>query len=96
MMREEFVEAFANNLAKDDVLIMPEVYYAGGTVDRSVTAQHLIDDLKAQDVDAHWFAKRSEIPAFLRTIVKSGDRVIIMGARDDTLHLFAHDVLASF
>lgn len=96
LMRRELVEAFSSYLGDGDILIMPEVYYAGGTVDRSVTAKHLIGDLNGLGVNARWFEARDEIPAFLKTEAKSGDRVVIMGARDDTLHIFAKDVLALF
>jgi UDP-N-acetylmuramate--alanine ligase len=96
LMRSELVAAFADHLGADDILIMPEVYYAGGTVDRSVTAHHLIDDIKAQEIKAHWFETRAEIAPFIQSQAREGDRVVIMGARDDTLHSFAHDVLNYF
>lgn len=94
LMRRELVAAFANHMGADDILIMPEVYYAGGTVDRSVTAHHLIEDLQKDGVQAHWFKTRDQIPTFLKDVVRTGDRIVIMGARDDTLHLFAHDIIA--
>ncbi len=93
LMRSEIIEAFAKHLSKDDILLMPEVYYAGGTVDRSVSAKDIIADLKNIGVNAHWFESRDEIPAFIGRIAKEGDRIVIMGARDDTLHIFAHDIL---
>ncbi len=96
LMRRELVAAFADHMGADDILIMPEVYYAGGTVDRSVTAAHLIDDLRGQGVDAHWFETREEIPAFIQAQARAGDRIVIMGARDDTLHIFAHEILNYF
>ncbi len=94
LMRRELVDAFSNHMDVDDVLIMPEVYYAGGTVDRSVTAHHLIQDLQKDGVQAHWFETRDQIPAFLKDVARAGDRIVIMGARDDTLHLFAHDIIS--
>ncbi|PCI97819.1 MAG: UDP-N-acetylmuramate--alanine ligase [Alphaproteobacteria bacterium] len=96
LMRQELVDAFKIYMGADDILLMPEAYYAGGTVDRSVTAKHLIDDLTAKDVQAHWFAMRDEIPSFIKDNAKEGDRIVIMGARDDTLHSFAHSVLKLF
>ena len=93
LMGKEMVEVFSKFLDKNDILIMPEVYYAGGTVDRSVTAKHIIDDLNDQGVKAYWFETRDEIPEFIFDNVSEGDRVVVMGARDDTLHIFAHDIL---
>lgn len=96
LMRQELVASFADHMSPDDILIMPEVYYAGGTVDRSVTARHLIEDLKERGVNAHWFETRDEIPSFIQKNASKGDRIVIMGARDDTLHIFAHDILNYF
>ena len=93
MMGQEMIQAFADYLDKGDTLVMPEVYYAGGTVDRSVTARHIIDDLNKAGVNAHWFEKRSDTSDFIIANAKHGDRVVIMGARDDTLHSFAQDIL---
>ena len=96
LMGKEMVEVFERYLSHEDILLMPEAYYAGGTVDRSVTAQHLINDLKEKNIHAHWFEKRDQIPAFIQANAKKGDRVVIMGARDDTLHTFAQDILKLF
>tara|TARA_R110002095_G_scaffold202532_2_gene184153 strand:+ start:2633 stop:4042 length:1410 start_codon:yes stop_codon:yes gene_type:complete len=93
LMGQEMVSVFAGVLDENDILLMPEVYYAGGTVDRSVTAKHLIEDLKKAGVQAHWFEMRNHIPAFIDANAARGDRIIIMGARDDTLHTFARDIL---
>ncbi len=94
LMGSQMVEVFAKYLDKDDILIMPEVYYAGGTVDRSVTAKHIIYDLKANGVNSYWFSERAEVPVFVQNKSQKGDRIVIMGARDDTLHGFAHKILA--
>jgi UDP-N-acetylmuramate--alanine ligase len=90
LMGREIADTFKSHLDKGDLLMMPEAYYAGGTADRSVTAKHVVEWAGPQ---ATWFEKRADIlPAILST-VKSGDRVIIMGARDDTLGDFAREIL---
>ncbi len=96
LMGREIIESFSVNLGPDDVILMPEVYYAGGTVDRSVTAKDIINRLKELGLKAHWFSERQEIADFLAYSAKKGDRIVIMGARDDTLHSFAHEVLNLF
>lgn len=96
LMGTEMIESFTEHFDKDDILLMPEVYYAGGTVDRSVTARDIIDRARSKGLNAHWFSERQETQNFVQENAKSGDRVIIMGARDDTLHTFAKDLLATF
>ena len=85
MMGGEIIEAFKENFTSSDLLLMPEVYYAGGTVDRSVTARHIIDRAKQEGVNAHYFEDREKLASFLLETAVPGDRVVIMGARDDTL-----------
>lgn len=94
LMGKEIIEAFSSHLDEGDVLAMPEVYYAGGTVDRSVTAKDIIDLSKEAGVNAYWFETRDQIPTFIKEIAKEGDRIVIMGARDDTLNVFAKDLLS--
>ncbi len=93
LMGKQMVDVFVKYLDKGDFLLIPEVYYAGGTVDRSTTAKDLVSDIKSHGINAHWFASRGEIPAFISDISAKGDRIVVMGARDDTLHEFAKNLL---
>lgn len=95
LMREELMKSFVSNLQSDDHLYMPEVLYLGGTVDRSYTAHNFIDEVKAHHQNAHWFEARDEAVNAILTTVKPGDRVVIMGARDDTLSDVAKFILES-
>lgn len=93
MMRAEMVESFVKGMGDDDILIMPEIYYAGGTVERSISSKDLIDDVVAAGKKARFFETRKECGDFLVEEAKKGDRIVIMGARDDTLTIFANQVL---
>lgn len=93
-MRAEFVDTFVNGLNDEDVLIMPQPVYFGGTVDRSVTSEHLVGDIKDAGKRAEVFETRDECGDRLVELAKPGDRIIVMGARDDTLSEFAAAVLS--
>ena len=93
MMRKELAAAFYDNLDSDDIVMMPEVYFAGGTVERSITAKDFINDLKALGLDARYYDSRDEIKQAVGNEAKSNDRIVIMGARDDTLHDFAREIM---
>ena len=82
-------------MSDEDIIIMPEVYYAGGTVDRSVTSAHIIDGLINKGKKALWFENREKIKPYFVKEAKTGDRIIIMGARDDSLSDFAKEILRS-
>ena len=60
LMGEQIIDSFAAHLAPDDMLIMPEVYYAGGTVDRSVTAKDIINRAQEKNINALWFNDRNQ------------------------------------
>jgi UDP-N-acetylmuramate--alanine ligase len=89
LMREGFIDTFARALAKDDVLIMPEPVYFGGTVTRDVTSLDIVEGVRAQDRSAFAFADRTQCGEKLVELASPGDRIVVMGARDDTLSLFA-------
>ncbi|MDB5678453.1 Mur ligase family protein [Sphingomonas bacterium] len=94
VMRRELVDAFANGLKPGDVLILPDPAFFGGTVTREVTSADIVADLVAKGCDARHIADRAEAAANIANIAQSGDRAIVMGARDDTLSQVAGDILA--
>ena len=94
LMGREMADVFAQHLDKDDILLMPEAFYAGGTADRSVTAQHVVEMVKSAGVQAQWFENRAAIKSIILSGAKQGDRIVVMGARDDTLSDFARKILS--
>ncbi|MBU4569475.1 MAG: UDP-N-acetylmuramate--alanine ligase, partial [Alphaproteobacteria bacterium] len=92
-MRREFAECFAGNLDAEDVLLMPEPAYFGGTVDRAVGSQELAADITALGRTAEALPDRPACAARLLELARPGDRILVMGARDDTLTVFAQELL---
>ena len=93
-MRTEFIDGFVNSLAKDDVLLMPEPVYFGGTTAREVSSEDIAADIRKAGRNAVALADRAACGEKLLELAKPSDRIVIMGARDDTLTTFAQDVLA--
>ncbi|APG62439.1 UDP-N-acetylmuramate--alanine ligase [Sphingorhabdus lutea] len=94
LMKDELAEVFAKYLTKDDQLIICDPVYFGGTVDKSVGTPQLVEAINAhQQVQARHIALREECGAYISAIAETGDRIAIMGARDDSLSLFAADML---
>jgi UDP-N-acetylmuramate--alanine ligase len=92
-MKREFIECFTGNMAKDDVLVMPEPVYFGGTVDRSVSSGDIVRGVEAAGRKAFALPDRAACGEKLLQLARSGDRIVIMGARDDTLTEFAAELL---
>lgn len=93
IMREGLVNCFVRGLHDEDVLVMPEPAYFGGTVDRSVQSRDLIRDIERQGRKAFAFPDRSMCGDTLVKLARPNDRIVIMGARDDSLSQFAHELL---
>ncbi len=92
-MRAEFAECFGRNLGRDDVLILPEPVYFGGTTTRSVASADIAADVRARGREAFAYADRAACGAALLERAREGDRIVVMGARDDTLTTFAGELL---
>jgi len=93
LMKDAFIEVFAEHLRSEDVLLMPDPVYFGGTVDRSVTSQDIVAGIEERSRQALAFPDRPACGAKLLEIAQPGDRIVIMGARDDTLSQFAEELL---
>ena len=94
VMRAELVAMFAARLTADDLLVMPDPVYQGGTVSREVTSADIAADVTARGRDARHIPDREDAAALLVEQAKAGDRIVMMGARDDTLSVLAASVLA--
>jgi len=93
VMRRELVESLAARLRPEDVLVLPDPVYLGGTVAREVTSADIVADLAAGGHQALYIPDRAAAAAHLVAMARVGDRIIVMGARDDTLSLLAEDML---
>lgn len=93
MLRAEFTEGFATGLSAEDVLLMPPPVYHGGTTSRDVTSADITADVAAAGRRAEALDSREAVGDRLVELARPGDRIVIMGARDDTLSTFAADVL---
>ncbi len=93
LMQAPLVECFTGNLAPEDVLVMPEPVYYGGTVTRAVTSEDIVRSLVARHRKAFAYADRAACGDKLLALARPGDRIVIMGARDDTLPEFAAELV---
>ncbi|MGY2733032.1 UDP-N-acetylmuramate--alanine ligase [Sphingomonas sp. UYP23] len=90
VMRRELVAMFREALGADDHLVLPDPVYQGGTVAREVTSADIVADIGAR---AHHIADRADAAAWIVEQARPGDRIVVMGARDDTLSQLAADML---
>jgi UDP-N-acetylmuramate--alanine ligase len=94
-MGGELVRTLAEKLKPDDLIILSDPVYFGGTVDRSVGSDTIVNGVRAAGRNAEHIPARPAIARRLVELARPGDRIIVMGARDDTLSSFAEELLAA-
>jgi UDP-N-acetylmuramate--alanine ligase len=90
-MGEELADTFARGLRPDDQLYLPDPVYQGGTVEKTRGSDWLAAEIGSQARHSH---DRAVIGEALLAEARPGDRIVIMGARDDTLSEFAADLVS--
>ena len=92
-MKDELVACFAQGMAGEDVLILPDPVYYGGTTSREVGSADIVAGVADRGRAAEHIPDRGACAERLAAIARPGDRIIVMGARDDTLTQFAEEIL---
>jgi UDP-N-acetylmuramate--alanine ligase len=90
LMGDELAATFRRRMTTDDRLVVCDPAYFGGTVDRAKGSDGLVTAIGEQ---AQHIAERSACGDWLVAHARAGDRILIMGARDDTLSSFAASIL---
>lgn len=93
IMKDDLIHLLQNRLDSRTVWIMNDIFYAGGTVTRDISSNDVIQPVQESGKQAYYIPTRAKILTFLKQHVQSGDRIVIMGARDDTLTDFANQIL---
>ncbi len=92
-MGSELAGVFARMLGPDDLTLLCDPVYFGGTVDRSEGSERIVQLIAQGGGKAEYIPSRDDCGTRIITLAQLGDRVVIMGARDDTLTSFAADLL---
>ena len=98
-MGAELAATFARLLGPQDRVILCDPVYFGGTVDRSVGSARIVALIGAAEGGpvAEYIASREDCGARMVELAGAtpGARIVVMGARDDTLSGFAGDILSA-
>ena len=92
-MGEQLARSFAGAMGEFDRLYLPDPAYYGGTVERTRGSDWLAEAIRAEDRQAEHIPERAAIGDALLAEARDGDRILIMGARDDSLSEFAAELV---
>jgi UDP-N-acetylmuramate--alanine ligase len=93
-MGHELAQVFAHLLGPEDITILCDPVYFGGTVDRSEGSERIVRLIEEAGGKAEYVPAREDCGQRILELAQPGDRIAIMGARDDTLTDFAKALLA--
>ena len=88
-LREDFVNEIARALRPQDEIWMSEIFYAGGTAVKDISASDLINDFKALGKQAFFVENRNDFLESVRPHLTEDCVLLLMGARDPSLEQFA-------
>ncbi|MEQ1675682.1 MAG: Mur ligase domain-containing protein [Chitinophagaceae bacterium] len=91
-LRDDFVKEIGNVLRPEDEIWMSEIFYAGGTAVKDISANDLINDLKALGKPAFFAADRNDFLKMARPHLTDDCVLLLMAARDPSLEQFAQQV----
>ena len=91
-LRADFVQEIAAVLRPEDEIWMSEIFYAGGTAVKDISANDLINDLKALNKNAFFIENRNDFLSAARSHFTDDCVLLLMGARDPSLEQFAQKV----
>ena len=92
-LRNDFVKEIAAALRPQDEIWMSEIFYAGGTAVKDISANDLIKDLKALGKNAFFVEDRNDFLETVRPHFSDDCVLLLMGARDPDLEHFAKEIL---
>ncbi len=91
-LRNDFVKEMAAVLRPQDEIWMSEIFYAGGTAVKDISAGDLINDIKALGKNAFFAEDRNNFLTAVRRNLTDDCVVLLMGARDPGLEKFGKEI----
>ncbi|QDP85321.1 UDP-N-acetylmuramate--alanine ligase [Chryseobacterium sp. SNU WT5] len=91
-LKDDFIQEIADALRPQDEIWMSEIFYAGGTAIKDISANELIEGIKAKDKKAHFVEDRNDLLEALKPKLNPGTVLLLMGARDPSLETFCKEL----
>ena len=91
-LKDDFIQEISDALRPEDEIYMSEIFYAGGTAVKDISANDLILGIKEKGKKAHFIEDRNDLLKALRPELKQGTVLLLMGARDPGLEEFCKNL----
>ncbi len=94
-LKDDFIQEIADSLRPQDEIWMSEIFYAGGTAVKDISANELVEGIKAMGKNAHFVEDRNNLLEALKPELKEGTVLLLMGARDPSLENFCKELFGN-
>jgi UDP-N-acetylmuramate--alanine ligase len=95
-LKDEYIATFRTAFRQQDSLYLLPIYYAGGTAQKDISSEDIVQGLGPVAFKANAVSGRDELLIRLQADAKSEDCVLIMGARDPSLPVLVRKVVELF
>lgn len=95
-LKDEYIVTFRTAFHQNDSLYLLPIYYAGGTAQRDISSEDIIEGLGTVPFNARAVRDRDELLTMLKADAGPGDCVLVMGARDPSLSSLVRKVTDLF
>lgn len=91
-LKDDFIEEITAALRPQDEIWMSEIFYAGGSATKDISAEDLVNGIKAKGKNAYFVAERNEFLEKVRPSLSRNSVLLLMGARDPGLEQFSKNL----
>ena len=95
-LKDEYIKGFQAIFQPNDSLYLLPIYYAGGTAQKDISSEDIVTGLGPVPFTAEAVADRHALLRRLRTDVRRGDALLVMGARDPSLSGLVNQIMDLF
>ncbi|MEI6153067.1 MAG: L,D-transpeptidase family protein [Deltaproteobacteria bacterium] len=95
-LKDEYITAFRSIFRQNDSFYLLPIYYAGGTAQKNISPEDIINGLGPVSFNAQAVRNRDGLLTRLKADVRSGDCVLVMGARDPSLPALVKKIVELF
>ena len=92
-LKDDFIKEFIGVLRPEDEIWMSEIYYAGGTAVKDISANDLIEQINQSGKSAFFVEDRNDFPTEVKSHLTNNCVLLLMGARDPGLESYTKFVL---
>ncbi len=95
-LKDEYIATFRTIFQKLDSIYLLPIYYAGGTAQKNISSEDIINGLGPVSFHAQAVKSRDELLTKLQAAARPEDCVLLMGARDPSLSTLARKIVELF